>query len=176
MLIRTIKRLFHLIFAKADTRVSYYINSLCICKKYRFYALGLIISRRLQRRYGIFVPYNAHFDKSLVLRHPTGVIIGEGADIGRNVVIFQNVTIGRSDTDVSKYPSIGDDCIIYAGAVILGSITIGKNCIIGANAVVITDMPDDSIAVGVPARVILKKRADDPIGSLREADAVTTTS
>ena len=60
----------------------------------------------------------------------------------------------RSDTDVANYPKIGDNVIIYAGAVIVGDVEIGANCIIGANSVVTKSIPDNSIAVGAPAKII----------------------
>lgn len=154
MIIRLLKKIFHLVFATADSRVAYYITLISALKRYKFRMLGLILSRRLQRKYGVFLSYNTVFDSSLMLKHPVGIIIGEGVRIGKNVVIFQNVTIGRSDTFVKAYPDIGDNVIIYSGAVIVGSVKIGKNCIVGANTVVTKDIPDNSIAVGVPARIL----------------------
>ncbi|MDH1767226.1 serine acetyltransferase [Comamonas aquatica] len=116
--------------------------------------LGIVASRRLQLKYSVFLPYNCDFDGSLILRHPSSIIIGDGVRLGSNVIIFQNVTIGRSDTDVANYPKIGDNVIIYAGAVIVGDVEIGANCIIGANSVVTKSIPDNSIAVGAPAKII----------------------
>ena len=90
-----------------------------------------------------------------------GCVVHDNAVIGNNCHIFQNVTIG------SKWPNgicdgtspiIGDNVMIGAGAVIIGDITIGDNVSIGANAVVLMDIPDDSIAVGVPARIIERKQ------------------
>lgn len=154
MIIKLLKQLFHIVFATADKRVSYYIAMLVWFKKNNLRVLGLILSRRLQRKYGVFLPFAAHFDSSLILRHPIGIIIGESVELGKNVIIFQNVTLGRSDTYISAYPSIGDNTIIYSGAVVLGNINIGKNCIVAANAVVTKDVPDNSLAVGVPAKII----------------------
>lgn len=152
-----LKKVFHIIFATSDKRVSYYVNMLAWLKNKNMRMIGLILSRRLQRKYGVFLPYNAGFDSSLILRHPTSVIVGEGVELGKNVILFQNVTLGRSDTNVPAYPSIGDNTIIYAGAVILGDIRVGHNCIVAANAVVTKDIPDSSVAVGVPAKIILRK-------------------
>lgn len=149
-----INRIFHIIFATADKRVGYYIKALAWLKRKNHKVLGLILSRRLQRKYGVFLPYTAEFDSTLILRHPTSIIIGEGVKIGQNVTIFQNVTLGRADTYASAYPSIGDNTIIYSGAVVIGDIKIGNNCTVAANAVVIKDIPDNSVAVGVPARVL----------------------
>jgi len=82
-----------------------------------------------------------------------GTVIHDRAVIGKNVIISQNVTIGGTS---KKYgvPIIGDNCQIAAGAIILGPIKIGNNCIVGANAVVLTDIPDNSVVVGVPAKII----------------------
>lgn len=81
-------------------------------------------------------------------------MIGDGVEIGRNVTIFQNVTLGRSDAGVEAYPRIGCNTIIYSGAVIIGDVSVGENCIIGANSVVTKSVPDNCVAVGAPARVI----------------------
>jgi len=79
-----------------------------------------------------------------------GVFISDRSKIGKNAIIFQQVTIGAIRTKGSKHignPTIGDNCYIGAGAKILGEITIGNNCRIGANAVVTEDMPDNSVAL-----------------------------
>lgn len=157
MIISFLKKSFHFIFSTADRRVQYYVKYLSWLKQKNQRMLGLILSRRLQRKYGVFLPYNALFDSTLVLRHPVGIIIGEGVRLGKNVIIFQNVTLGRSDTHIIAYPNIGDNTIIYSGAVILGNVKVGNNCIIGANAVVTKDVPDNSIAIGVPAILVPRK-------------------
>lgn len=83
-----------------------------------------------------------------------GIVIHPTAQIGKNVTILQQVTIGTRHENVSAV--IGDGCFIGAGAKILGNITIGKNVSIGANAVVLCDVPDNCTAVGVPARIYEK--------------------
>lgn len=84
--------------------------------------------------------------------HPVGIVIGDGVRIGRNVYIYQNVTIGLLEKatkgEVPKYPMLGDEVIVYAGAVIVGGISIGHRSIIGANAVISCDIPSDSVAYG----------------------------
>lgn len=82
-----------------------------------------------------------------------GVVIHERAEIGDNVYIGTGVTIGGT-TKKYAVPVIGNNTIISAGAKILGPIKIGNNCVIGANAVVLIDIPDNCVAVGVPARII----------------------
>tara|TARA_R110002167_G_scaffold179835_2_gene379881 strand:- start:202200 stop:202631 length:432 start_codon:yes stop_codon:yes gene_type:complete len=81
------------------------------------------------------------------------VVIHKRAVIGKNCIIGSNVTIGGRSRSIDV-PVIGDDVYIATGAKILGAITIGDNCIIGANAVVLIDMPANSMAVGVPAKII----------------------
>lgn len=91
--------------------------------------------------------------------HGVGCVVHDNAVIGENCHIFQNVTLG-SKWSHGKLdggaPIIGNNVLIGAGAVILGNIKVGDNVNIGANAVVITDIPDNSIAVGVPAKIISK--------------------
>lgn len=86
--------------------------------------------------------------------HLNGIIVSHFAKIGKNVTIFQQVTIAQNECDEAA--TIGDDCIIGAGAKIIGNVRIGNRVKIGANAVVVTDIPDDATAVGVPARIICR--------------------
>ena len=83
--------------------------------------------------------------------HPVGVVIGGDARIGNRVRFYGSNTIGTAKDD--GYPTIEDDVWIGAGARILGPVTVGARSQIGANAVVLTDVPPDSVAVGVPARI-----------------------
>lgn len=96
--------------------------------------------------------------------HPYGVVISDCVEIGRNCIIFQNVTLGVKEMKYAKnkayYPKIGNSVTIYAGAAVLGGITIGDNVEIGANAVVLKDVPDNCVVAGNPARVIRVKEAD----------------
>lgn len=117
------------------------------------------IANDMQKKYGVFLSPNAEFDSTLTLRHPTSIVIGDGVKLGKNVIVYQNVTIGGArlgDGAAKNYPQIGDDTVIFAGAVVIGSIKIGQNCIIGANSVVSKDIPDNCTAAGVPARIIKK--------------------
>lgn len=152
-----LKKIFKFVFSTADKRVACYIYILASLKKRKLRLLGLILSRRLQRRYGIFLPYSATFDPTLVLRHPVGIVVGEGAIIGKNVTVFQNVTLGRSHTNISEYPKIGNNTVIYSGAAVIGGVVIGENCIVGANSVVTKDVPANHVAVGAPARFFHEK-------------------
>jgi len=97
----------------------------------------------------------------LHIPHPMGIVMGR-VTIGENVKILQHVTLGMrrfSDeyTDTRNYPAIGNNVIISVGAVITGGINVGNQVIIGANAVLMQDVPDNALAVGIPAKIILKK-------------------
>ncbi len=93
-----------------------------------------------------------------------GIFISNNAKIGKDVVIFQQVTIGSNTLPDSRHPgspTIGNRVYIGAGAKIIGGITIGDNCRIGANAVVYEDMPPNSVAVCAPTRIIQKEHLDN---------------
>ncbi|MDW2301105.1 serine acetyltransferase [Vibrio alginolyticus] len=150
-----IKIIFNFVFSTADNRVALYLKLICLCRKRNLVYISLIVTRRLQRKYGVFIGHKTDFDETLTLRHPTGIVIGMGATLGKNITIFQNVTIGRKNGE--DYPVIGDNTVIYAGAVLVGDIEIGKNCVIGANSVVNKNIPSNSVVVGVPAKIIPSK-------------------
>jgi len=99
-------------------------------------------------------------EPGLAIVHGWGVVVNQGAHMGRNVTLMQGVTIGRADAiapDGSRatgYPMIGNDVWIGPGAVIVGGVHIGDGCRILANSVVTTDLPAGSMAGGIPAKVI----------------------
>lgn len=103
---------------------------------------------------------SSNFSNSPSFPHgPYGVFISSGAKIGKNCVIFQQVTIGYNSLPDSKNfgsPTIGDDCYIGAGAKIIGSVVIGNNVRIGANCVVSNNIPDNSVVVLSKPRLIVK--------------------
>ena len=113
----------------------------------------------LERRYGIFCGKDVKIGMGLKLPHPQGIIIGKGCTIGRNCVIYQQVTIGGhgGNTSFSNYPSLGNGIVLYAGAKIIGDISIGDDSIIGANSVVNKSITDRGGGyVGAPARKVEK--------------------
>ncbi len=103
--------------------------------------------------------------RRVFLDHAFGVVIGETAIVGDDVLIYQGVTLGGVSLDrgVKRHPTIGNHTVIGSGAKILGDIVIGENCRIGSNSVVVKSIPDDSTAVGVPARIIDKGRDKNPM-------------
>jgi serine O-acetyltransferase len=99
----------------------------------------------------------AKIGKDFFIDHGGGVVIGETSEIGDNVTIYQGVTLGGISMKREKrHPTVGNDVVIGAGARILGPVKIGNRVRIGANAVVTEDIPDDSVVVGVPGRVVAR--------------------
>ena len=113
---------------------------------------------------GIEIHPGATIGKGLVIDHGTGVVIGETTEIGDNCTIYQGVTLGGTGKDVGKrHPTLGDNVLVGAGAKVLGPILIDSNSKIAANAVVLKDIPQNSTAVGIPARVARQggRKVDD---------------
>lgn len=97
----------------------------------------------------------AEIGRSVFIDHGTGVVIGETAVVGDNVTIYQGVTLGGTGKDKGKrHPTIGNNVLIGAGAKVLGPFKVGDNAKIAANAVVLEEIPPNSTAVGVPARIV----------------------
>lgn len=106
---------------------------------------------------GIELPCEVKVGRNFKIDHFGGIIISGYAVFGDNCIIRNGVTVGLRHINNPVAPKIGNNVNIGAGAVVLGDITIGDNVDIGANAVVIKDVPSNSIAVGVPAKIISKK-------------------
>ncbi len=103
--------------------------------------------------------------RRVFIDHAFGVVIGETAVVGDDVLIYQGVTLGGVSLErgVKRHPTIENHTVIGSGAKILGNITIGENCRIGSNSVVVKSIPSDSTAVGIPARIIEKGRDKNPM-------------
>ncbi len=80
------------------------------------------------------------------------MVVGEGVEIADHVTLYQHVTLGRAREDDAVYPVVGQGVIIYAGAVVVGDVTLGAGSVVGANAVVIRDVAAGATAVGLPAK------------------------
>lgn len=107
---------------------------------------------------GIELPCEVKVGNNFRIDHFGDIIISGYADFGDNCIVRNGVTVGLKNIDEKAAPKIGNNVSIGAGAKILGPITIGSNVDIGANAVVINSIPDNSVAVGIPARVLPKNR------------------
>jgi serine O-acetyltransferase len=102
---------------------------------------------------GIELPCEVEIGRNFVIDHFGGIVISGYAKFGDNCRIRNGVVVGLKHVTEPCAPTIGNNVDIGAGAKVLGAITIGNNVVIGANAVVLTDVPDNSIAVGVPATI-----------------------
>ena len=132
----------------------------------KHYFSARLISQVARSATGIEIHPGATIGKSFFIDHGMGVVIGETAVIGDNCSIYQGVTLGGTGKDVGKrHPTLGDNVMVGAGAKVLGPFTIGDNSKIAAGAVVIKEIPEESTAVGVPARVVRKqgRRVSDDI-------------
>ena len=104
---------------------------------------------------GIEIHPGATIGRRLVIDHGMGIVIGETAEIGDDVLLYQGVTLGGTGTDQGKrHPTIGNNVLIGSGAKVLGPFKVGDGARIAANAVVLREIPPDSTAVGVPAHVV----------------------
>lgn len=113
------------------------------------------ISQRTVRKTGIEIHPAAKLGRRVFIDHGTGVVIGATAEVGDDVVIYQGVTLGGTGKDVGKrHPTIGSGVMIGAGAKVLGPITVGDNSRIAAGSVVLHPVPENSTAVGTPARIV----------------------
>lgn len=118
-----------------------------------------VISQGAKFLTGIEIHPGAKIGKGLFIDHGSGVVIGETAEIGDNCTLYQGVTLGGTGKDVGKrHPTLGNNVMIGAGAKVLGPFRVGDNSKIAANAVVLSEVPPDSTAVGIPAKVV--KRND----------------
>ena len=121
------------------------------------------VSQRAVCKTGIEIHPAAKIGRRFFIDHGTGVVIGETAEIGDDVTLYQGVTLGGTGKDTGKrHPTIGNGVLIGAGAKVLGPFKVGDNSNIAAGAVVLEEIPPDSTAVGVPARVVKRrgKRVD----------------
>lgn len=110
----------------------------------------------------------ATIGRRVFIDHGIGVVIGETTIIEDDVLIYQGVTLGGVSLNKGKrHPTIKANSVIGSGAKVLGNITIGKNCKVGANSVVVCDVPKNSTAVGVPAKII---KRDNKNGKLNHGD------
>ena len=150
--------------AKSDLEIYFLYPGFKAIRKYRranfFYRHGhtfiaRLISQSAARKTGIEIHPGATIGRRLVIDHGTGTVIGETAEIGDDVLIYQGVTLGGTGKDTGKrHPTIGNNVMISAGAKVLGPFKIGDNSRVAAGAVVLEEVPPNSTVVGVPAWVV----------------------
>jgi serine O-acetyltransferase len=118
--------------------------------------VGIVVEYISRVLYSTDISRYAKIDGGLIIMHGMGIVIGKDVVIGKNCKILNGVNLGNKETEIpnNQQPRIGNNVVIGAGAKCLGDVIIGNNVKIGANAVVLTDIPDNSIAVGIPAKII----------------------
>lgn len=134
--------------------ISYRINNY-ICKKIST-KLATILHNRDRIKYSVDIYPSATIGEGFSIAHLGSIVIGDRVIIGKNCVVQSCVTIGQKDRN-SGFPIIRDNVYIGTGAKVLGDVHVGTNVTIGANAVVIHDIPDNCIAVGMPAKSVTSK-------------------
>lgn len=123
--------------------------------KHNMKLIARLIAERTRRLTGVDIHPGAQIGEGLFIDHATGVVIGETTIIGNNCTIFQGATLGGTGKDTGKrHPTLMNNVMISAGAKVLGPVTVGSNCKIGAGAVVLNSVPDGCTVVGIPGRIV----------------------
>ena len=141
----------------------------------KHYFPARMISQIARLLTGIEIHPGATIGKGFFIDHGMGVVIGETTEIGDNCSIYQGVTLGGTGKDVGKrHPTLGDNVMVGAGAKVLGPFTIGDGSKIAAGAVVLKEIPEQSTAVGVPARVVKQqgRRVSDDVDQVHVPDPI----
>ena len=126
--------------------------------RHKRFFLARWVSQHARRRTGIEIHPAAKIGRGVFIDHGMGVVIGETAEVGDNCVIYQGVTLGGTGKDRGKrHPTLGNNVMVGAGAKILGPFRVGDNAKIAANAVVLEEIPPDSTAVVVPAKIVRRE-------------------
>lgn len=139
---------------------------------HRFYKMHLFFIARLISQIsrwftGIEIHPGATIGHGVFIDHGMGVVIGETCEIGDNVLIYQNVTLGGTGKDIGKrHPTIESNVMVGTGAKILGPITIGHDSKIGAGSVVLHNIPPYSTVVGIPGRTVNRNDLASPSDTL----------
>jgi serine O-acetyltransferase len=123
--------------------------------RHNFILLPRMISNLGRFLTGIEIHPGAKIGRGLFIDHGTGIVIGETAEVGDNVTLYQGVTLGGTGKEKGKrHPTIGNNVVVASGAKVLGSFSVGENSKIGAGSVVLKEVPPDSTVVGIPGQVV----------------------
>jgi serine O-acetyltransferase len=144
------------------------------CYRHNLHFLGRLISQWSRFWTGIEIHPGARLGRRLVIDHGMGIVIGETAEVGDDVLLYQGVTLGGTGKDQGKrHPTIGSNVLIGSGAKVLGPFKVGDNSRIAAGAVVLNEIPPDCTAVGVPARVV--RIAGERVNFAGEVDQISVS-
>ena len=121
----------------------------------KWFTLARMVSQFSRTVTGIEIHPGARIGRRFFIDHGMGVVIGETAEIGDDVLLYQGVTLGGTGKDTGKrHPTLGNGVVVGAGAKILGPITVGDGARVGSNAVVVKEVPAGATVIGIPARVV----------------------
>jgi len=138
--------------------------------RWRLKFAARVVSQFARFMTGIEIHPGATIGRRFFVDHGMGVVIGETAEIGDDVLMYHGVTLGgRTLTQVKRHPTLGSDIIVGAGATIIGPVTIGSHSLIGAQAVVVADAPENSVLTGAPAVARKRGSNEDDISYLDPA-------
>jgi len=132
-----------------------------------------LLSQMVRSLTGVEIHPGAQIGARFFIDHGMGVVIGETAEVGDDVMLYHGVTLGgRSLDPVKRHPTVGDGAVLGAGARVLGPVVVGAGAQIGANAVVVKDVPEAAVATGVPARIRRPAPEQDPTEALYDEPAL----
>jgi serine O-acetyltransferase len=130
--------------------------------KHKFYFIARLLSHIIRFFTGIEIHPGAKIGRRFFIDHGMGVVIGETAEVGNDVLIYKGVVLGGTSLEKTKrHPTLGNNIIVGSNAIVMGAITIGDNARIGAASVVTHDVPANATAVGIPARVSIGYTQDE---------------
>ena len=141
----------------------------------KYYALARFISQIARLFTQVEIHPGAKLGRRLFIDHGCGIVIGETAELGDDVTLYQGVTLGGTGKESGKrHPTLGNNVVVGAGAKVLGSFTVGDNVKIGAGSVVLKAVPDNCTVVGIPGKVVKKDdqsmRHDEELRANHQAD------
>lgn len=138
--------------------------------RHRLHFLGRLLSHINRALTGVEIHPGAQIGRRFFIDHGMGVVIGETSEIGDDVLLYQGVVLGGTTLEKKKrHPTIKNNVVIGAGAILLGAITVGEGARIGANSVVISSVPPGATVVGVPGKVVMVDEQRPPGSELEHA-------
>jgi len=151
----TLLRAMKCVFLKLSFQAVILFRFACVLRKVKILTpVALFIDYISTILTSCHISSTAKIGPGFCLPHASGVVIGEGVELGRDCTVYQGVTIGRKTYDIDAYPQLGDKVVIYSGSCVIGDIHIGNNVIIGTNSTVLKNVLSDHIVAGSPAKVV----------------------
>ena len=143
-----------ILFYKGYQGLATYRAANCLWKQER-HTMSLFLQNRASEVFGVDIHPAAKIKGGVMIDHATGVVIGETAEIGSNVSIFQGVTLGGKGNEAGdRHPKIKSGASIYASSTLLGNITVGENSVVAAGSLVLKDVEPNVTVAGIPAKII----------------------